>query len=471
MSFGKDDSHLGRIGTFGATTAQQMGNAGRRQQGPRKGAPPWAGNYTPSEGTPDLVRLIPGKYEAERIDEQTGAVFLEEVAWFEHTEHFHGGLKRSSICSAGVHRMSKDKAQPCRACTIFWEDFRERQRIEREKGVKPQGPKRISASSKYAFLVLDMGWFFKGVRTDNQGKAKTNSNTGQPFLDWIKYTGHHQDAEFSSSGEKRNGMVFPWPLNFTQFGTLSGYADIVQRHCKSCGGQNCIHTSGYTCPTCNAPTFRQQDSSVPPDRIKEIVSRPMPCWNCKNSNYPRATLSCMNCQYPAPSTLYDVDMQVQKVKVRENNNIIIPWMSGPRPVDQAYANALKYIPDLPKKFAPTPYEEQLQIYGEPQPTAVPQGQYVDPNQQHQNYYAQPPAYQQPPQGSWSQQPQQWQPPAPPQGQWPQQPQPQPQPQPQAWQPQAPQWQPQQPQQPQQWQPQQQPPAPSPYPGYPPYQQH
>lgn len=380
MSYGKDDSQLGRIAGFGATPSQQMGNAARRQQGPRKGTPPWANNFRPSQGTPDYIRLIPGQFEAERINETTGEVFKEQVPWFEYTEHFHGTLKRSSVCSAGIHRMDKSKALPCRGCEIYWEDWRVRKQIEQEKGVKPTGPNRVSFSSRYAFLVLDMGWFYKGVRLDDSGRPVINQQNGQPFVDWIKYKGPHQDADFQAAAEKRQGMVQSWPIGYNQFGMLGGYADIVQKHCRNCGGQNCIHTSSWVCPACSAPTLLPSESTLPPDKVKELVSKMVACRTCKQLSYPRALQSCQHCQNPTPATLYDVDMQVQVVKSGQQNQLLVPWMSNPRPIDQVFSELIKKLPDLVKKFAPTPYEEQVTLFGGAAPTAQQPayGQYSAP---------------------------------------------------------------------------------------------
>jgi hypothetical protein len=418
MSYGKNDSHLTRIGGYGATASQQMGNATRRQQGPKKGSPSWANNFQPSEGSPDYIRLIPGNFQADRVNSETGQAYIEEVPWFECAEHFHGTNKQSIMCSAGINYMNQKLAEPCRGCDIWHEDMAARKEIEQRTGVKPQGPNRIGRSSKYVFLVLDMAWFFKGFRLDEHGRVKVNQNTGKPFEDWIKYNEAHHNEYLYASGEAsrqgkqlemRHGMVQTWPVGFNQFGTLSGFADIVQKHCRSCGGQNCVHTSGWSCPNCNAPTIT---TSLPPDEVKKLVSKAVYCSNCKTMAYPRPIMVCTNCPNPMPATLYDVDMQVQNVRVNKNRQLIIPWMSNPRPVDPEFAEAMKKIPDVLTKFAPTSMEEQIAKFGHP-----PQSAQAPAPQQ----WGQP---QQPPQQGWQQpqqafQPQQqpWQQPAAQQPQW------------------------------------------------------
>lgn len=384
MSYGKNDAHLQRIGGYGASTSQQMGNAMRRQRGPQKGSPSWANNFQPREGIADTIRLIPGEFQNERVDETSGQIFMETTPWFEATEHYHGTLKKSIICSAGVFRMDQKKRKPCRGCDISHEDYQERRRIESEKGVKVQNPNRVSMSSKYVFLVLDMAWFFKGYQLDEHNRVKVNPNTNQPYQDWLKYDSENHNAYLFAGNtaqqqgkqlEMRQGMVRSWPLGFTQFGALNGYADVVQKHCRSCGNQNCINIVGWSCPTCNAPTI---ETSLPPDEVRKLVSKPLRCRHCQNTAYPKATHSCMYCPNPAPASLYDVDMQVQIVKDgRGNKTLIFPWVSGPRPIDPAYAKALEKKPDIEKKFAPTPYEEQVAKFG-PAPGAhqvpAPHGQ-------------------------------------------------------------------------------------------------
>lgn len=409
MSFGKDDSNLGRIGTYGAT-AQQMGNASRRQSVARKGSPPWANNYQPSTGSPDTIRLIPGDFEAERINKDTGAVFTEKVPWKEYTEHFHGGIKKGMTCSGGVFRMAdRKRAQPCRGCDIWREDFNVRQQIEREKGVRPQQPNRVSFSNKYAFIALDMGWFFKGFRYDENGRPKVGSN-GQAFMDWIKYNDQNYNiyaatqrdlAVQNKAVETQQGLVRSWPVGQTQFEALTGFAEMAQKHCKNCGGMNCIHVQSYNCPHCQAPTFMSHETTMPADKIKEVVNGITVCRNCRQPGYPQAINSCQHCSNPSPATLYDVDLQIQSMKVNKTYQLHLAGMSNPKPIDGAFAELLKKLPELDKKFAPTPYDEQIALFGPPPSGAgtgvASQQQFTQAPQQppQQQHYGQPQGFQTP----------------------------------------------------------------------------
>lgn len=427
MSFGKNDGHLTRIGGYGATQSQQMGNAMRRQYGPRKGSPSWANNFQPNEhGNPDFIRLLPGDFDAERIDETTGQITIEKVPWVEATEHYHATMRKGIICSAGVARMNKKLAKPCRGCDISHEDYNERRRIANEKGLKSvEHPNRISMSGKWVFLVLDMAWFFKGNRLDEHGRVQVNKNTGQAYSDWIKYSAEHHNEYLYASGEAarqnkqvemRHGMVQTWPLGFNQFGTINGWADVVQKHCRSCGNQNCVQVQGFVCGACNASSV---ESSLPPDELKKLVSKEVRCRHCGTTAYPKPIMTCGYCPNPVPSNLYDVDMQVQQTKIQGKRQLIIPWISNPRPVDPAFAEALKKMPDAAKKFAPTSYEEQVALFG-PAPSAQhapqpfgqaqpPQGPGGYPGVPQQGYPPQqgyaPQGYQQPPpQQQWGQAP-------------------------------------------------------------------
>ena len=465
MSFGKQDAHLANIGGYGATSSQQMGNASRRQSGPRKGLPSWANNFSPNEGQPDSIRLIPGEYDAERINATTGEIYSEKVPWMEFTEHFHATNKKSIICSAGIHRDNDwKKAQPCRGCDIWREDLQERQRIERETGVKPQGPKRMSKQTKYAFLVLDMGDFFKGFRLDERGQPRSNSSTGQRYTDWIKYfdpsqpeyvLAYHESVRTQKPMEWKHGLIQSWPVGYGQFNVISGYVDLIQRHCRSCGGMECLHTSTWVCPFCSAPTFQAGASTLPQDEVKKLVNQIKVCTNCNQQAYPKAVTHCRYCQNPVPANLYDVDLRVYQTRVNKTPQLQIPWSSQPKAIDPSFTDSLAKIPELVKKFAPTPYEEQVTLFGQPtqqmQAVAPPQQQWVGGG------YPQAPAFAQPPPPMGYGQPHQQPPPLyPPQPQYAQQPQYPPPPQ-QPYQPQyAPQQPPQPPQPPQQY-----------YSGYPP----
>lgn len=442
MSFGKNDANLSRIGTYGATTSQQMGNAVKRQSGPRRGPPVWANNFQPSESAPDTIRLIPGDFEAERIDKDTGQVFKEKVPWFEYTEHFHGGIKKSMTCSGGIHRMSdRKRAEPCRGCDIWREDADERRRIETQTGHKPMQPNRVSFSGKYAFIALDMGWFFKGYRLDEHGRPKVGNN-GQAYMDWIKYNDQNYGAYTATQQalasqnkavETQQGLIRPWPVGFTQFNTLISYSDMIQKHCRSCGGMNCVHIQNWACPHCSAPTFQGAETTMPADKMKEVVNGIIMCRNCKQQGYPKAVYSCQHCTSATPATLYDVDISIQTLKVNKTSQLHLAGVSPPKPLDGVFNELLKKLPDIEKKFSPTPYDEQVAIFGpakavmDPiqQPGApggpgwgpqaptqqAPQGApafnnygYQQPQQPAQQQYAQqPPQYQQPypPAQSWT----------------------------------------------------------------------
>jgi hypothetical protein len=368
-----------------------MGNAARRQYGPRKPSPSWANNYEPPEGSTDLVRLIPGKYESQRIDQVTGAVIVEETGWYEFVEHYHGTLRKGMICTAGVYRWAdKSKAQPCRGCDISNEDFEERKRIERATGHKPTNPNRMGASTKYAFIILQLGepsqggHFYKGYQYDRDNRVSVGKNGGQPFMEWRKYIGQ-QEPEFQHIArdlqtqgkqvEWKVGHVQTWPANYGMFKTLEAYSDMLQKHCKNCGGQNCLHTQSYACPHCSYPTI--QDTATPADKVKEIVNQVVTCRNCNQKAYPYAIQACSYCQNGRSASIWDVDFQFCKTKVNKTSQLMIPWSSPPKAIDPMYAKVMEKLPNVLTKFAPTPYEDQVQLFGHPNTQAAAQ-QYQPP---------------------------------------------------------------------------------------------
>jgi ribosomal protein L37E len=411
MSFGKDNNNLVRIGAYGASSAQKMGNATRKVHVARKGSPPWANNYRPSQGVPDHIRILEGNYQVEKIDENSteGATYLEEVGWWEHTEHYHATMKKSIICSAGPHRRSKKLAQPCRGCDIYWEDYNERERIRQETGQKVQNPNRISMSSKYTFNVLVYGNFFKAPRMDEHGRTKVKQN-GQAFMDWVKYRGPQDDQAYHTSQEKQEGLVMAWPVGYNQFITLRQYADMVSHHCLNCGQQNCVYVQQWVCPACTAPLMELTASSLNPEQIQELVSQPNTCRNCNTRAYPQAVHGCSSCNNPRPARLYDVDLMLQTIKSNNSRQLMVTWVGAPSGIDPKYSDIVSKAADLSTKFAPTPMEQQISIFG-------PATQDIA-------------SAQQPPYAPQFQNQGQWQPQGPPQGQVPYQPQGQPQGQPQ-----------------------------------------
>jgi len=363
MSFGKDPNQLATIGGYGASMTQQMGNATRKQPSSRNGAPFWANTFKPSTGTPDEIRVIPGSYTIQRVNE--GVVYEEQLPWFECTEHYHGGLSRSVLCSAGVHRMDRNKREPCCGCEMYWEDYMIRKEREKETGNKVTKPNRVSMRSLYVFNVLDLGYFFKAPQRDENGHLKLNPQDGKPYMVWTKYVGQHQAAEANAQGAEGHwGHVMSWPLGRDHFNMLSSYSDLISKNCLSCGGHSTIVTRHWSCNNCHAVLLDPWTANMPPEKVQEFTQQPVRCGTCGTTAYPHEEHHCSNCQYPRPATIFDVNLHVKRQKDPSTQRVqlIIPQFSNPQGLPPHFADALQKLPDLAKRYAPTPYNEQLTLF-------------------------------------------------------------------------------------------------------------
>lgn len=399
MSFGKDPNQLSQAAF--SNTSQQMANAQRRTRTKRGGEPHWANNLELSDMYESQVRLVPGQFKVPRIDD-AGNLYEEIVPWYEARVHYHGVLKRSSICSAGPFFGDRKRREPCVGCDIFWEDFQVRKDRERETGNKVKNPNRVSAGSRYVFLALDKGYFFKTEQRDENNQVQMNPNTNKPYMEWVKYVGAHQDS-LAHGAEGRWGRYVAWPIAHDYFGVLNAWSDVIGQNCVGCGGQNTLRTHYWKCGNCQNPLLDPATAGLDPKQIKDVTGKPNTCRACGATQYPVEVLVCSQCQQPRRASLYDVDLFMRKQQdANDRTQLIITRTSQPGPIEAHFHDLLQKPPDLVKKFAPTPIGEQQSLFqhgGQQQQPPPPPPQQWQGQQYPQQQYPQNFAQQQHPQGA------------------------------------------------------------------------
>lgn len=389
MAFGKDESnkaHLG--GTFG----QRAAYSGRRpeRRGGEGGRSYWADNYKPS-AILDTIRIVPAEYPTQEVDPVTGQLNDTTLPWYYVREHFHGGLQRGGLCSAGPFYMSKEKREPCYGCEIHWEDFAERKRIRDTTGQRVTNPNRMSMTDKYVFTIVDMATFFKTEQLDANGQVRTNQQ-GQPFMEWKKLTYPNDPA--AAGRELKYGATLPWPMNRPQFDMLQLFNEAnVGKSCAGCGTYGnsmtpAVTETAYVCSNCRRTVVDIATSTLTPLQRQELMKAPYTCQHCGVRAFMTELLQCFTCVQrgtePRRASIFDVDIQVQMQKNPSDHTkqqLVILSYSNPRPIDPHYLHL--YVPlDLPAKFKPTPLEEQRKLWKISEQVPGQQGQQGQPPPQH-----------------------------------------------------------------------------------------
>ncbi len=407
MAFGKDDSHLNNIPSFGQGNFGQSSAAAstRPARGGGRGSRfYWADNFEMSENPAvlDMFRLIRGDYPQTMLNAE-GNLVQYSLPFVAFREHYHGSSKKGGICSAGPHYLDREKREPCHGCNIYWEDVSER-RAKKDAGDSTKGPNRISMTDKYAFTVLDYAYYFEMPQTDAQGRVRNNPRTNQPFMNWEKAY-NVNDPRYAGRKWKQ-GDVRPWSINKTWKETLHSYSTAISNGCVSCGTSACVMSRGWFCgnPACRAFIFDPNNTTASVEQQQTLTRNLHGCPTCQQMNFPHEEVHCNACG-PAGkrASIFDVDLFGfrQKGSGDAATQLIIMQFSAPRPIQLADPEVLKTAVPLKllDRFVPMTLEDQEKAwniapaqhqqahvppgaggYAPPPGAIAPQpGQYVAPN--------------------------------------------------------------------------------------------
>lgn len=356
MSFGKDQTQLQGVAVFGGTTAQRAANAGRRKKrgGGGGNRPYWADTFKPHETRVDVVRLVPGSYMTQRVEEDV--VTTEETAWYEFLEHFNASVNRGAICSGGPHRFNKAMREACHGCATREAESRDN--------------RTMSSAEKYGFAVVDTGLYHRVPQVDRKtGQIRMNAKENVPYTEWVKCTGRGcQDCP--RAVENRYGYIQPWIMAKTHFTALNGYATGIGTCCVTCKQRGCISSIDWRCanPACGAIHIDMANSTMTDEQIAEVTNKPLVCHACQSTTFLQETMWCGYCSpagaQPVRATIFDVDLHVQAPRTGENNSTVLQvvGMTDPKPIDPQFEEMLKFAPDLSKKFAPATMAEQESLW-------------------------------------------------------------------------------------------------------------
>ena len=416
MSFGKDNGQLANIPAFGGSFAQRARTNARKAPRKSGGAPYWKGTFKPSEHTPDVGRLIPGEY-LQQVSHDGETIVEQTFPYVMFKEHHNGRL--GGICSAGPLFASKNLAQLCHPCVVFWEDVRER-KAKKARGDTTKGPNRMSCRDQYSFGWWDYGLYFEMPDVDAKGQPRINNKTQKPFTHWEK--GNQNDPKYQGKPWKQ-GHLLPWAMGGTYFDVLVTYSKKIGLCCASCCTRDSIKTLMKICgnPACGQFIYDPNNCTLTDEQRVDIDDYPYQCKHCGEKKLVDEIIECSGatvdpntgaiapCAAPKRATLFDVDLQVQRMGTKgQQTFLMIINFSDPRPIQVADPEILKTIVplDLLKKYTPTSPELQLKIFGLQaapppvpdqgagppaiQPPGLPQQQMQPPPQQQMQLPAAPP---------------------------------------------------------------------------------
>jgi len=363
MAYGKDKSTVQSLGSF-----RQKANAyaAKKNEGRSKSSTPFfVGQYKPSTGDVDTIRIIEGHYTVQQVVGNGDHAALEEVElpFFPYTEHYDGRNERSCICSAGPFANHKGKAQPCHGCAIFW-STRETQADGKKKS------ERMSRREMYAFSVLDYGKYHKMPQIDKQtGQVRTN-DSGEPYYNWEKCSGLGCKGCQDQRIESKQGNLRHWALGWAHYKTILETDKEIGKSCRACGGTDSIVSRAWLCPGCGDCAVDMSSTSLNQKQIDELTERPYHC-SCKYEGFLQEMIECKQCTpvggVAARATIFDVDMNVKRIETATGQGkqtaLQISRWSPPRPIDPNFKTALEKPLDLPKIYAPTDLKIQAEQFG------------------------------------------------------------------------------------------------------------
>lgn len=360
--YGKDRAVLEKMAaTFGKTAAMVSQNTQRRTG---RGGNRFSNAYHPPLKRTDTVRLVAGEYTLKLADEQANVIEVPNTFWT-YEEHFDGRTSKSSVCSGGPLHKIPGRREPCAPCDKFWEEVRNTKRGD---------ARRWSKRTMFAFNVFVFGLFAEVDQIDRRtGRARVDQN-GKTFKEWAPCA-DLRPAQYAGAPTKE-GHLMQWPMGTEHYHTLLAFNAKIEQACKSCGTRTvkrkgqaskpAIYAAGYLCPSCQEEVIDLDRTELDAESIQQLISHPMKCPSCKEMVEAVEVLGCHHCTEPKRASIYDVDLEVQRVAANDGSKrtqLVISGFSDPYAFEGEALAAIERPYDLPQVYAPLPYEKQFEYFG------------------------------------------------------------------------------------------------------------
>jgi len=365
MAFGKDSKVIAAVGSFRQVSSQFTKNqVGKKKGG--SGVPYFVDQFElPTELT--AVRLIPGQYLQDQVigDEETDPENLQVqqilMPFIKFVDHYDGHNKRGAICSAGPLGNVKTRREPCRGCDIFWATVHRNQNGRLESS-------RMSRQNKYAFTIFDYSPYHKVPQYDrDNGQIRKNAQ-GEAYFNWIRCFGQGCDM-CRNQNEWKQGHCTHFNTSYTGLQTIRGAEADIGKSCVVCGHENCIISRGWMCGGCGAEVIDMSNTTLKTDEILKITDDPYGCGQCGQKVLLKEVYACGPCTQQGRqgirAGLFDVDLKIKGVPstTGKGKTLNIMGWSAPYKLSPEML-ALAQPIDLVARYAPMPFEAQVQLFGE-----------------------------------------------------------------------------------------------------------
>lgn len=355
MAYGKDPKQLSNVPNFRNQAQNYEQHRARPQGGGGGGRPTWIDKFNPSTEEADEIRILRGDYEV-LVGLNDGSIEKQKLSYYPFTEHFHGGLKKGSICSAGPLAAFKDKRDPCLACDQYWAER------AANRGTKNKGA--MSKRDMYSFSVLHYAPYAYVEQIDRDTMKVREDDNGKAYMEWVRVLPHEQHLAKFNGKERRDAHVLHWDIGFGHWNTLLEYDKEIGKSCRACGGRDTIVLEAWLCPKCGTDLIDPRTTTYKKEELAELLKGEVTCANCREVVQLVEAISCKGCGNPERADIFDVDMRVKRVADPNGGNqttLMIPGWSSPRSIDQRFSDIAKPL-DLKKIFTPTPLEVQAERF-------------------------------------------------------------------------------------------------------------
>lgn len=387
MAFGKEPNSATAMSPrqqlkFGTNRAPRTGGSGG-------GGAMYRDAYRPpSDGTTDMVRIVPGNYLTPLVDyenkdyiyDEHGNIAQTSLPYYKYISYYYAPRKYSLIGSEGPLGEFKGKGAPCLAADWYWYEWRVRGR----SSPPAKSPNSINRTDKFAVTALIQAPFYKVPQMKN-GVVQMNDTTKQPYMEWAKGSVRGNDEFAAGNYDKKDGHSMHWSMNFMHWNTLRTYANSLACHCRACNTRDSIRELALVCRNCGEGIVEFDTTSLSDADLVKVREDKVLCPVCKYNGFLDNIIQCDNCQHGEEATLFDFDLEVSQVKTSEeskNTTLQITKAVGPRAIDGRFVGTLRQPLDLPKIFQPFSMEKQRSVLGElPADAAEPQGQEQQQEQQ------------------------------------------------------------------------------------------
>jgi hypothetical protein len=346
MAFGKPPIAAANVGGWRQRASIRQ-NEKQKTMGSRGFAGSrFAGIFRPPFGVTAKIRIIPGQYKVQRavdLGNDKWGLKTEVVEYYETAEHFDGRSKRTTICSAGAIWFKKQFAQPCIGCRAYFAS------PKNDQGHR-QG--RFNRREIFIFSLLEYGTFAKVEQVDKNGLLRISEKTGKAYTEWVRKTPGLQGIL-----DEKEGHVQHWTVGHGHMEVIQGYDSIIGRICTTCGTRDSIQRRALLCsnPRCGTDIVDCRSTVIQPADQDKMLCSDVECPHCHTVAPLQEFVECVACSNPARASIFDVDIDVQRLDTPGQTQLLFTSWSHPHPIDPAY----KVKPlDLPTIFQPDSLEKQ-----------------------------------------------------------------------------------------------------------------